>query len=190
MLFQTVLTLNDFYSKTTQPRFLLLVAPAAIAIIALFSTSKGRSFLDQMNLPDLTILHTIRIPVELVLYYLFVVKAIPEIMTFEGRNLDIIAGITAPIVYYFGFKSNKIPAWGLIFWNILCIGLLINIIVIAILSTKTPFQQFGFDQPNIAVTYFPFSWLPSVVVPLVLLSHLVSIRQLIKGYVSSKTTLI
>jgi hypothetical protein len=41
-----------------------------------------------------------------------------------------------------------------------------------------PFQQFAFDQPNIAVLYFPFIWLPSCVVPLVLLSHLAAIRQL------------
>jgi hypothetical protein len=38
---------------------------------------------------------------------------------------------------------------------------------------------FAFDQPNIAVLYFPFNWLPSCIVPLVLLSHLAAIRQLL-----------
>jgi hypothetical protein len=36
----------------------------------------------------------------------------------------------------------------------------------------------AFDQPNIAILYFPFVWLPSVVVPGVLLAHLVSLRKL------------
>jgi hypothetical protein len=40
-------------------------------------------------------------------------------------------------------------------------------------------QQFAITQPNIAVQYFPFNWLPSVVVPLVLFSHLASIQQLL-----------
>jgi hypothetical protein len=61
---------------------------------------------------------------------------------------------------------------------VICLGLLINIVSNAILSAPFPFQQFAFDQPNIAVLYFPFIWLPCCVVPLVLLSHLAAIRQL------------
>jgi hypothetical protein len=41
-------------------------------------------------------------------------------------------------------------------------------------------QQFGFDQPTVAVLYFPFIWLPGIVVPLVYFSHLVAIRRLLK----------
>ncbi|HUQ96495.1 MAG TPA: hypothetical protein VM010_02440, partial [Chitinophagaceae bacterium] len=39
--------------------------------------------------------------------------------------------------------------------------------------------QLAFDQPDIAVLYFPFVLLPGVVVPVVLLSHLAAIRQLL-----------
>jgi hypothetical protein len=67
----------------------------------------------------------------------------------------------------------------LLIWNVVCLGLLVNIVVIAILSVPTAFQQFGFDQPNIAIGQFPYVWLPSVVVPIVLLSHLVIIRSLV-----------
>ncbi|TAH22438.1 MAG: hypothetical protein EAZ08_00730 [Cytophagales bacterium] len=49
-----------------------------------------------MPLKNLIYLNIVRIPVEIILFWLFVNKAIPELMTFEGRNLDIIAGITAP----------------------------------------------------------------------------------------------
>jgi hypothetical protein len=63
-------------------------------------------------------------------------------------------------------------------WNLVCLGLLLNIILNAVLSAPVPFQKFAFDQPNIAVLYFPFVWLPSCVVPLVLLSHLAAIRKL------------
>ena len=66
-------------------------------------------------------------------------------------------------------------------WNFISLGLLLNIIFIAILSAKTPLQQFAFDQPNIAIGHFPFNWLPSIIVPIVLLSHLATIRQLIVG---------
>jgi len=177
---QLIIGQTNFYENenTIPPRFLLLIAPAIVLIIILFVTKKGKEFIDNLNLKKLTLLHTIRIPVEIVLYFLFLSKAVPQIMTFEGRNFDILAGITAPLIFYFGFINIKISNKGLIFWNFVSLGLLMNIIIIAILSAKTPFQQFAFDQPNIAIGHFPFNWLPSVIVPIVLLSHLATIRQL------------
>jgi hypothetical protein len=93
-------------------------------------------------------------------------------MTFEGRNFDIISGITAPLIYYFGYHQKVLSNKLMLTWNILCIGLLLNIVINAVLSAPFAFQQFAFEQPNIAVLYFPFNWLPSLVVPLVLFAHL------------------
>lgn len=50
----------------------------------------------------------------------------------------------------------------------------------ALFSTPSPIQQFAFEQPNIAILNFPFSWLPTFIVPLVLFGHLASIRKLLK----------
>lgn len=180
---QTPIGLSEFYTvtDTTPPRFLLLALPPLLFIIGLFTTSKGRKYIDGLNTKTLTILHIIRIPVEVVLFWLFVNNAVPELMTFKGRNFDIISGLTAPIIYYFGFIKNQLDNKIILAWNIICLGLLINIVVNAVLSAPFPFQKFAFDQPNIAVLYFPYNWLPSCIVPLVLLSHLVTIRQLLSN---------
>ena len=178
---QTVIGLSGFYTQTDTipPRFLLLVLPPILLIIGLFATSSGRQYIDSLDVKTLTILHTIRIPVEIVLFWLFVNKTVPELMTFEGRNVDILSGLTAPIIFYFGFLKKNLKTNVILTWNFICLGLLINIVVNAVFSTPFPFQKFAFDQPKIAVLYFPFNWLPSCVVPLVLFSHLVAIRQLI-----------
>lgn len=182
LVLQAVIALTGFYAVTDvmPPRFPLLVAPALCFIFLLFVTPGGRVFLDQLDLQTLTILHVIRIPVELVLYWLFLFHVIPEVMTFEGRNLDILSGLTAPLIFYFVFIKKKLSPKMLLWWNILCIGLLFNIVTYAVLSAPGPFQQLSFNQPNIAVLHFPFIWLPCCVVPLVLLSHLASIRLLLK----------
>ncbi|MFI5134841.1 MAG: hypothetical protein ACHQD9_03205, partial [Chitinophagales bacterium] len=135
--------------------------------------------LDGLDGKILTYLHTIRIPVEIVLYLLFLHKQIPQLMTFEGRNFDILSGISAPFVAYFGYNKQKLSTTFLLTWNFICLALLINIVINAVLSAPFPFQKFGFDQPDVAVLYFPFTWLPCCVVPVVLLSHLAVIRQLI-----------
>ena len=181
LFIQTVVALTGFYQDTSvlPPRFLLAIGPPVLLIVLLFLTRPGRHFIDSLNLETLTFLHIIRIPVEIVLYFLFLHKGIPEVMTFEGRNLDIISGITAPVIYYLGFVSGKLWPRTILAWNLVCLALLTNIVTTAILATPYPFQKFGLDQPNVAIFYFPFVWLPAVIVPIVLLSHLASIRKLI-----------
>ncbi len=181
LIVQSFLANSGFYLNTTgfPPRFLLLVLPPLLTMILFFLTAKGRAFIDSLNPVILTYLHTIRIPVEFVLYALFIYGVIPELMTFEGMNFDILAGLTAPLIAYFGYQKKSISIGWRIAWNIASIGLLLNVVVCAILSAPFPFQQLAFDQPNIAVFHFPFNLLPGVVVPLVFFSHGACIRQLI-----------
>jgi hypothetical protein len=179
---QAFLTINDVYNSDTNsfpPKIMLFgVVPLILTIILLFATKKGRQFIDSLPLANITYLNTVRIPVEIVLYWLFLHKAVPQLMTFEGRNFDIFAGITAAFIAYFGIKKGMFNRKFILVWNFISLGLLVNIVANAVLSIPSPIQKFAFDQPNIAVLNFPFSWLPTFIVPIVLLGHLVSIRQL------------
>ena len=161
------------------PRIMLFgVLPALLVIVAMFATHSGRQFIDSLSLKHIHWLHIVRIPVEIVLLWLFLHDTIPQLMTFEGRNFDIISGITAPLIAYFGFTKQKLSREIILAWNFICLALLFNIVINALLAAPTPLQQFAFDQPNVAIFYFPYSWLPTFVVPVVLFCHLVAIRQL------------
>lgn len=185
MSFQMVLGLTGFYLNDVllPPKLLLLLLPPIILVISTFCTKRGKAFIEKLDLKHLTSIQTIRIGLEIVLFGLYLAKSVPEIMTFEGRNFDIIVGLTAPVVYYFGFVKKSMNRTAMITWNVISLCLALNIVLTAILSAQTSFQQFGFEQPNIALTYFPFNWLPSVVVPILLFSQVVSIRQLLSGKV-------
>ncbi len=179
LVLQAILAFNGFYTVTTgiPPRFALLVIPPVVMITVQFITTKGKAFVDSINLKYLTLLHIVRIPVEITLLLLYLNKLVPCIMTFEGRNFDILSGITAILIYYLGFVKKVMSRKIILAWNIICLVLLFNIVVTAVLSAPFSFQQFGFEQPNIGLLYFPFVWLPCCVVPLVLFSHLVAIRR-------------
>ena len=181
---QAILTLKGVYNSETNslpPKiFVAGVLPMIMLIIGLFTTDFGKKFIDSLPLQNITILNVVRIPVELVLYWLFLEKTIPQLMTFEGRNFDILAGFSAPIIYYFGFIKPSFSKKVILIWNIVCLALLINIVVNALLSAPSPMQKFAFDQPNIAILNFPFSWLATFIVPIVFFGHLVSIRQILK----------
>jgi len=182
ILLQFILTENQFYITnitSIPPRFILAVVPTLIALAIVFMTKDGRAFADSLSLEEITWLNIVRIPVEFCLYWLFLAKAIPELMTFAGRNFDILPGLTAPFIAYFGFRKKQLNRSILLAWNIISLGFLLFIIVNAILSSPIAFQVFAFDQPNIAVMYFPFILLPAVIVPIVLFGHFASIRRLV-----------
>lgn len=182
---QSSLATSGFYLDTTSlpPPQAVMIAPPILLLIGILSTSIGRSFLKGLNLKLLTLLHIVRVPVEIMLWMLYMQKLIPVDLTFEGVNFDIIMGLTAPVIVYFFFVKKKMGKTALIAWNILSIILLLNVVVRGILSAPSPFQAIGFDQPNIAMLQFPFNFLPALIVPLVLYASVAALLQL-----SSKST--
>ena len=180
IILQSVLAAKGFYlvTETLPPRMALVLVPAMIMILLLLITAKGKKFTAGLDIKWLTLLHVVRLPVEIGLYLLFLQKQVPELMTFEGRNFDILAGISAPFIWFFMFVKKVISKKVLLTWNIICLALLMNILINAALSIPGPLQQFGLDQPNFGILYFPVILLPALIVPLVLFSHLVCIAQL------------
>jgi len=180
-LLQSIFAYTDFYRdyQCIPPNFLMAgVFPLLLVIgIVLINPATYRSLL-LIPLVNLTWVHIIRIPVEIGMLWLFSEKLVPQIMTFEGYNFDIIAGISAPIVAYFGISKKNISRRVLLIWNIISLLFLLNAICIGLLSAPFPFQQLGFEQSNIAIFYFPFILLPTVIVPIALFAHLVSIVNL------------
>lgn len=177
----------SFYNVYKDPKHLEIIPPyialfgtipTLITIFIFFYTKKGKMFIDSLPLKTLTYLHVVRVPVEVMLYMLLMEKALPSVMTFVGFNFDILAGITAPFIAYFGFTKKTLSKKVILIWNYISLALLFNIMILAVLSVPTPLQMFGKEQPNIAILNFPYSWLPTFIAPLVLLSHLVCIRRL------------
>ncbi len=183
LFLQGLISLTGFYTVATgiPPRFVLLLIPPVIFIVVLFLGRRGWILVSSPDPGMLTLIHIVRIPVEIILYLLMLHKAVPEAMTFEGRNFDILCGISAPLIYYFGYVRKKIGRYGLVVWNIAGLLLLANIVTVAILSAPFRFQHLGFEQPNVALFYFPFVWLPCFVVPVALFSHITVLWRLLAG---------
>lgn len=182
-ILQTILGLSGVYqyTQTIPPEIIIFgIFPTLVFIGITFLTIKGRVFIDQIDLKTLTYFHSIRIPVEIVLTLLFYQGVVSVYMTFEGTNFDLFSGITAPVVAYLAYRKTKENKKLLLWWNLICLLLLLNVVITAIYAFPSSFQKLALYQPNIAVLYFPFNLLPTVIVPTVLFGHLVAIRQLTK----------
>jgi hypothetical protein len=177
LFFTAILSIYGFYTitETFPPRIFAFGAMPALIVSIIYIIFFRKNFIENLPLKTLTLLHIIRIPVEMVLYWLFQNGLIPQIMTFEGRNFDILSGISAPIIFWLAFRNGQTNRPLLIIWNVLALILLVNIVTTAILAFPSPMQQIAFEQPNRGVMFFPFVWLPAIVVPIVFFSHLASL---------------
>ena len=157
----------------------LLFPLAIIATTLLSFLSFKMVSIEKLNTNYLLGIHIIRIPVELCLYQLFVKGQIPEIMTFTGWNFDILIGLSAVVILiYQSVKKKNFAKSYFLFWNIIGLLFLSVIVIIAILSSPLPIQKFAFDQPNVALLEFPYSFLPTCIVPIVFISHFLLIKHL------------
>lgn len=170
---QSVIAYSGFYevSNTLPPRILAFLLPAILLIIWGLNKKNFQWIKERRDQQMSTLLHIVRIPVEICLFYLFIHEAVPELMTFSGRNFDILSGFTAPLIVFLKWK-NLISTFWLLAWNWICLALVLFILVNGALSAEIPIQMFAFDQPNLAVMYFPFVLLPAMVVPLVVYTHI------------------
>ncbi|MGV3590017.1 MAG: hypothetical protein ACO1OF_23615 [Adhaeribacter sp.] len=170
---------QNFFSdfSTMPPRFVLAIAPPWL-FIAWLATRKAFRYLLSLVPPAWPVyLQSFRAVVEIGLWMAFVAGVCPVQMTFEGRNFDILVGLTAPVAAYFFFRKKLKFQWAVL-WNIFGLALLLNIVTVAILSTPTPFRVFLNEPANTFVTTLPFIWLPGFLVPVALAMHVFSLIQI------------
>ncbi|MBS1978536.1 MAG: hypothetical protein JST46_14285 [Bacteroidetes bacterium] len=156
------------------PRIMLVLIVPLITMITLTFSKTTTELLGYIPSRNLAAFQVFRVFVEIILWMAFIQNLLPVQMTFEGRNFDIIAGLTAPLAAYFLAKSRK----GLIIWNLFSLLLLFNIVTVAVLSLPTPLRAFMNEPANTIVATFPFVWLPGLLVPLAYGLHFLSLRQL------------
>jgi len=172
-----VLAYSGFFeiNDDMPPKFVIAVLGGVMMVVYYFRIIE----IPKIDFKMLLLIHVLRIPVEISLHQLFSEKQIPKIMTYEGWNFDILMGISALVIFaYLHFSKKELSNRFLWVWNIVGVVMLLTIVVIAILSAPLPIQQFGFDQPNLALVKFPFIFLPAFIVPIVFLSHFLAIKKL------------
>ena len=96
-LAQSILAYLGFYQETQAfpPRFGLVILPSIVFVVYGLLPKQQKWIAEKRDSLISTLLHSIRIPVEIVLFGLFNHQMVPKLMTFEGRNFDILIGISA-----------------------------------------------------------------------------------------------
>lgn len=174
------LSFLEFFSnfEVIPPRiFIFAIFPPILLIILLLFSKRFSSILKHLPPHWLIQVQSFRVIVELVLWLGFLGYFVPFQMTFEGFNMDIIAGITAFFAGRVFFGNSRFLLPESVIWNVFGIFLLINIVFISTISTPSPFQVFKNEPVNTFIAKPLFIWIPGFLVPYALAMHLFSLKQ-------------
>lgn len=168
--------------KSTPPVFFPAVLATILLAVYFALRYEPLTHFKEENMKYAVALQTFRLPLELIFVWALHLGMIPQQMTFEGLNYDVLVGLTAPFIAYFGYHKRVLPKWALVAWNVGGLILLANIVTVAILSAPTNFQVFTNEPHNTIVLEFPYIFIPFFLVPLALFGHLFALRKLLAKY--------
>src|SRR5688500_7076390 len=141
---------------------LLLVAIVVLAV-GLAASGVGRRLALGLPLALLVGTQAFRIGVELLIHQAGAEGIAPPQMTWEGRNLDVVTGVTALLLGVW-LARRPAPRWLVHAWNVLGFALLANVVTVGWLSTPTPMRRFWNEPANVWIAHAPWVWLPTVMV--------------------------
>ncbi|MDB5104725.1 MAG: hypothetical protein JWP91_2414 [Fibrobacteres bacterium] len=163
--------------EAVPPPMALILFPGLILAGAAAFTGFGGRMAKHLGYASLVGFHAFRLPLEGLLWWFYRQGRLPVQMTFEGRNPDILTGISAVILAVL-LKRGAAGRKAVMIWNLCGFALLINIVTVAILSLPGRMRAFHNEPANTLVLYFPYVWLPAVLVLGALLGHLLVFRKL------------
>jgi len=153
---------------------------AGIALtLAICLGRSGARLLDTSPLWLLIGFQAFRIPVELLIHLAGTEGVAPMLMTWSGRNFDIITGLAAVPLGLLAAR-DRLPRIGQWRFALGGLGLLINVVGHAVLAMPSPIRVFETVPPNTWIASWPYIWLPTVLVTAALGGHVLLIRRLVQ----------
>lgn len=159
------------------PPAVLLFAFGLLMTLALSRMRWAKNLAGEAPIAFLVGFQAFRLPLELIMHRAASEGVMPIQMSFSGQNFDIATGLLAALIGLWGVVSEPPRA---VLWAFtgIGLGLLINILTIAIRSTPV-IAAYGPEQLNVWVTITPFVWLPTVFVTMAFFGHLLLIQRLL-----------
>lgn len=160
------------------PRIPLLPTTLVVTFALLSRTETCRLLVAALPMWQPVALQTFRVGVEVALWRLYLEGYAPVQLTFEGRNFDGLAGLTAPLMALglaIGWAGPRLT----VAWNLLGLGLLANAIGTTPTSVPGPLHLVWGGEAFTAIADWPVVWIPALLAPTGVLLHVVSIRQAI-----------
>jgi hypothetical protein len=157
--------------------FPILVLTPVLAGIFFLRSTPGEAVLSALPPASPVLMQSFRIVMELVLWALALQGRVPYLITFEGRNIDILIGLTALPVAWYCFMRRTWPVRVATIWNVAGLIILANVVFRAYLAAPTAIRMIFTQPPTGFIGTLPYVWLPTFLVPLAVWLHTASLMR-------------
>src|SRR6266496_3429760 len=164
----------------------LAVTLPILVFVLWYATSPGfREFVLSLNPKNLTIVQTWRIG-GMTFVVLYVYGILPGVFALPAGWGDFAIGITAPFVAIY-LAGNAERKASYIAWQLFGMLDLVTAVTLGVLASPPPVGILGHAVTTKAMTVLPLSVIPTFAVPLLLILHIISIAQMVKGQAYAST---
>lgn len=168
------------HALSTPPGILVILAPMVVFWIWTARSTKVMELTLKFSVAGIAGLQFFRVFVEFAIFQLAAVDLMPEVMTWNGRNFDVLIGLSAPVVAWLlkagGERNRKIA----VVWNWAGLMMLANVVGHGILTAPSMFRVDSLGGENRAILMYPYVWIPSFFVLIAVTSHIWMLRRLAK----------
>jgi hypothetical protein len=164
-------------TRTPPGVFLLLTPIIAFVAIGLGRSRVGGYLAASLPLGLIFALQSFRVGVELTLSSLHDAGLTPRLMTVAGGNVEILIGLSAPVIALIATRGLAGRRLALV-WNVIGLLSLLNVAMRAVLTAPGPLNLIHAELPNVALGQFPFTYIPGFMAPLAMMLHVLAFRAL------------
>ena len=157
--------------------FILLTPIIACTVAVIGRSPAGGHLAVRIPLAVLIGFQVFRVGVELTLHRLWELGSVPKLMTLGGGNVEILIGLSAPVIAWIATRGTGGRRIALI-WNVVGLASLLNVAARAVLSAPGPLNFVHGDVLNTALGTFPFTYIPGFMAPLAMMLHVLTFRAL------------
>jgi hypothetical protein len=109
---------------------------------------------------------------------LYASNLLPGLFALPAGAGDVAVGLSALVIGISVSAGAQLRARTVLRWNLLGIADLVVALATGFLTSPSPLQRFAFDRPNDLISLFPLVLIPTFLVPLALVLHIISLVQL------------
>jgi len=109
---------------------------------------------------------------------LYATHSLPGLFALPAGVGDVLVGLAAAAIGIGATGGKPLRTRTVLRWNLLGITDLLVAVTTVFLTAPSAFQMFAFDRPNELISVFPLVLIPTFLVPLSILLHIISLIQL------------
>jgi hypothetical protein len=154
-----------------------ILIPILIGCVAIWRSSALSRLIDAIPRHWIIAVQAYRVE-GVIFLLLYATNLLPGVFALPAGAGDMATGLMGLVIGINAARGRQLRPRTVLMWNLFGIADLIVALTMGFLTSPSPLQSFAFDHPNQLISVLPLVLIPTFLVPLAILLHIISLVQL------------